>query len=97
MCPTEDAVVAALSFLPARPKLEAFVGVAVGVALILSCPRHTCAVISGRRYGLAPPLTRYLEMGGGADGTTDRDVERCGMLTRVRGAEQHMVRFCQDH
>lgn len=36
VCPTEDAVVAALSFLPARPKLGAFVGVAVGVALVPS-------------------------------------------------------------
>ncbi|CAM9252402.1 unnamed protein product [Scytosiphon promiscuus] len=35
-----------------------------------------------RTYGLAPPLTRYLEMGGGAEGTADRDAERYNAFAR---------------
>eukprot|EP00752_Nemacystus_decipiens_P018330 g16445.t1 len=37
---------------------------------------HLYATQVLQTYGLAPPLTRYLEMGGGAEGTSGRDVER---------------------
>lgn len=34
------------------------------------------------RYGLAPPLTRYLEMGGGAEGTPGRDEKKYKAFAR---------------
>ncbi|CAM9902098.1 unnamed protein product, partial [Ectocarpus sp. 4 AP-2014] len=43
---------------------------------------HLYATQVLQTYGLALPLTRYLEMGGGAEGTTGRDAERYNAFAR---------------
>ncbi|CAM9861553.1 unnamed protein product [Pylaiella littoralis] len=55
---------------------------------------HLYATQVLQTYGLAPPLTRYLDMGGGAEGSPSRDVERYNAF--ARGLVDQMCAVAMD-